>query len=48
MKGIMGVILSPIAKIKLSKLGDEILDDFRYYLENGKLHPRKLAAVNNK
>ena len=43
MKGI-GHLLSPIAKKKLSKIGDELLDDFKYYVENGKPSPRKLAA----
>jgi uncharacterized membrane protein len=41
MKGI-GFILAPIAKIKLSKVGEELLDDLKYYLENGKPHPRKI------
>jgi hypothetical protein len=46
-KGI-GVILSPIVKIKLGKVGDEMLDDFKYYVENDKPHPRKLTAVASK
>ena len=44
--GIMGVILGPVAKLKLGKLGDELLDDFKYYVENGKPHPRKVAAMS--
>ena len=43
MKG-MGFILAPIAKIKLGKVGDVLLDDFKYYVENGKPHPRKVSA----
>ncbi len=43
-KGILGFILSPIVKIKLGKLGDELVDDFKYFLENGNPHPRKVAA----
>lgn len=43
MKG-LGFILAPIAKIKLGKVGDVLLDDFKYYVENGKPHPRKIAA----
>ena len=31
---------------KLGKVGDELLDDFKYYLEHGKPHPRKLATIN--
>lgn len=41
MKG-LGFILAPIAKIKLNKIGDELLDDLKYYLENGKPSPRKM------
>jgi carbon monoxide dehydrogenase subunit G len=40
MKGI-GHIIAPIAKMKLGKVGDELLDDFKFYVENGKPHPRK-------
>ena len=43
MKG-LGFILAPIAKIKLGKVGDVLLDDFKYYVENGKPHPRKVSA----
>ena len=43
MKG-LGHILAPIAKMKLGKIGDELLDDFKYYVEKGKPHARKLAA----
>jgi len=44
--GLMGVILGPVAKMKLTKLGDDFLDDFKYYVENGKPHARKVAAMN--
>ena len=43
MKG-LGFIITPIAKIKLGKVGDILLDDFKYYVENGKPHPRKASA----
>lgn len=42
-KGIGG-ILAPIVKKKLGKVGDELLEDFKFYVENGKPHPRKLAS----
>ncbi|MCH7534605.1 MAG: SRPBCC family protein [Bacteroidetes bacterium] len=44
--GIMGIILGPVAKIKLGKLGDELMDDFKFFLENGKPHARKVAAMS--
>ncbi len=43
MKG-LGFIIAPLAKIKLGKVGDVLLDDLKYYVENGKPHPRKLSA----
>jgi uncharacterized membrane protein len=41
MKG-LGFILAPIVKMKLSKIGDQLLEELKYYLENGKQHPRKI------
>ena len=41
----LGIILTPIVKMKLGKVGDELLDDFKFYVENGKPHERKLAAI---
>lgn len=43
-KGIIGFILGPIVNIKLGKLADELVDDLKYFLENGNPHPRKVAA----
>ncbi|MFT5723247.1 MAG: hypothetical protein ACI9JN_000356 [Bacteroidia bacterium] len=42
MKG-LGYILAPIVKMKLSKVGDELLEELKYYVENGKPHPRKTS-----
>lgn len=43
MKG-LGFILSPLVKIKLGKIGNELLEELKFYVENGQPHPRK----NNK
>jgi hypothetical protein len=43
-KGIMGIVLGPVVKIKFGKLGDELMDDLKYYLENGSPHPRNFIA----
>jgi hypothetical protein len=45
-QGIMGLILRPIVKKKFSKLGAEIIDDFKHYVENGTPHPRKVASAS--
>ncbi|MFT5512208.1 MAG: hypothetical protein ACI8SE_000605 [Bacteroidia bacterium] len=37
-------ILTPIVKKKLGKVGDELLEELKFYVENGKPHPRKLAS----
>ena len=42
-KGIGG-ILAPIVKKKLGNIGDELLEELKYYVENGKPHPRKVAS----
>jgi len=40
----IGMFMAPMLKMKLSKLTDEVLDDLKYYVENGKPSPRKLAS----
>ena len=42
-KGIGG-ILTPIVRMKLGKVADDLLGDFKFYVENGKPHPRKAAS----
>jgi len=40
----IGTMMSPLIKMQLSKAIDEILDDLKYYVENGKPSPKKLAS----
>ena len=40
----IGVLMSPMIRMQLSKLTDQLLDDLKYYVENGKPSPSKLAA----
>lgn len=44
MKG-LGFILVPIVKMKLGKIGNELLEELKYYIENGKQHPRKMENL---
>ena len=44
----LAFLLTPVVKMKLGKVGDELLDDFKFYVENGKPHKRKLEAVAKK
>ena len=40
MKGMM--------KKKMSKIADEIIEEFKYYVENGSPHPRAVKANKKK
>jgi hypothetical protein len=46
MGGFFGSLLQPIMKLQMSKMGNHLVEDFAYYVENGKPHPRKLKALN--
>ena len=41
---ILGILMYPVIRMMLNKTTDEILDDLKYYVENGKPSPRKLAS----
>ena len=41
MKG-LGFILVPIVKKKMGKIGDDLIEELKFYVENGKQHPRKI------
>ena len=40
----LGTLMSPLIRMQLSKLTDQILDDLKYYVENGKPSPSKIAS----
>ena len=42
--GLMGAMMKPMLKMKMSKMGSELVEEFKYYLENGHPHPRKVKA----
>ena len=42
-KGIIGFLLTPIIKLKIQKASLEIAEELKYYLEQGKAHPRNQA-----
>jgi Polyketide cyclase / dehydrase and lipid transport len=45
-QGALGYIMKPLMKIKLNKIAREMVEDFGYYAESGRPHPRKLKALN--
>lgn len=42
---LMGVIMKPMIKMQMSGMANKIVEDFKYYLENGKPHPRKIKSL---
>lgn len=42
--GFFGSLLQPIIKLQMSKIGNHLVEDFAYYVENEKPHPRKLKV----
>jgi hypothetical protein len=46
-KGILGLVMSPIIAKKLENASKEIGEEFKYYVENGNPHPRKVADMKN-
>lgn len=45
--GFMGWMMKGMMKKKMSKTADQIIEEFKYYVENGNPHPR-VAEVNRK
>lgn len=44
--GFMGWMMGGMMKRKLTKLSAEVAEEFKYYVENGKPHPRKIKSTN--
>lgn len=42
--GFMGWMTKGMMKKKMSKLADEVIEEFKYYVETGNPHPRKIKA----
>ncbi|MCP4458285.1 MAG: SRPBCC family protein [Cytophagales bacterium] len=42
--GFMGWMMNGMMRKKMTKLSSEISEEFKYYVENGKPHPRKIKA----
>lgn len=43
--GMMGAMMKGMMKKKMAKMADEVVEEFKYYVENGKPHPRKVEAL---
>lgn len=43
--GFIGAIMKPMMKIQMNGMGKQLTEEFKYYVENGKPHPRKIKAI---
>lgn len=43
--GFFGSLLQPVMKMQMSKIGNHLVEEFAFYVENGQPHPRKLKAM---
>ena len=46
--GMMGAMMKGMMKKKMSKTADQIMEEFKYYTENGAPHPRVVKANKKK
>jgi Polyketide cyclase / dehydrase and lipid transport len=44
MKGFLGALMQPLIRFQMNKVAQVLAEDFAYYVENGKPHPRKIKA----
>jgi len=43
--GFLGTIMKPMIKMQMGSMGNQFLEEFKYYVEEGNPHPRKLKAL---
>jgi hypothetical protein len=47
-KGMMGAMMKGMMKKKMTKMSAEVAEEFKYYVEKGVPHPRKVKATKSK
>jgi hypothetical protein len=45
LSGFMGVIMQPMMKMMMSKMGNTLLSDFKFYVENGRPSEAKMKTL---
>jgi len=45
-RGFLGWMMGGMMKMKMTKLSKEISEEFKYYVETGKPHPRKVKSIS--
>lgn len=43
--GFIGTIMKPMMKMQMGGMGKQFLEEFKYYVEKGNPHPRKIKAL---
>lgn len=43
--GLMGTLMKPMMKMQMGKMATDTAEDFKYYVESGLPHPRKVKAM---
>lgn len=46
--GLMGFMMQPMMKMMMSKMGNTLLADYKYYVENGQPSEAKVKSLKNK
>ena len=44
-KGFIGKLMSPMIKLQFNKMANNLIEEFKYYVENNQPHPRKVNAA---
>ncbi len=44
-EGLMGTLMRPMMRSKMSKITGQLCEEFKFYVENGQPHPRKVKAM---
>lgn len=44
-KGIMGKLMKPLIKLQFDRMTKHLMEEFKYYVETGEPHPRKVKAA---
>ena len=43
--GFIGTIMKPLMKMKMGSMVNQLLEEFKYYVEKGSPHPRKIKTL---
>ncbi|MCP4458286.1 MAG: SRPBCC family protein [Cytophagales bacterium] len=44
-RGFIGTLMKPMMKMQMGGMGNKFLEEFKFYVEKGNPHPRKIKAI---